>query len=110
MACFIVPLTQAVATTMLRRKNRNNQSVSTNAWLAELPKLELMLWGGSVMLIFDHIINGEVTMQYPFFTALNATGGAMTMLKEMLFVGLPMSLAITGIYCIMVAIKKFAIR
>ena len=47
------------------------------------------------MLIVDHIINGEVTWMYPFFTALEAEGGWQTMLQEMLTVGVPMSVIVT---------------
>ncbi len=63
--------------------------------MRQLPALEKMLWGGSVMLIVDHIINGEVTWRYPFFTALTETGGGEVMLREMLTVGLPMSVVLT---------------
>lgn len=47
------------------------------------------------MLIVDHIINGEVTWMYPFFTALETEGGWQTMLQEMLTVGVPMSVIVT---------------
>jgi len=102
MSCFIVPLTQAAVTTAMRRRASKNNNVKPNAWLQNLPKLELMLWGGTAMLIVDHIINGEITWQYPFFTALEQKGGAMTMLSEMLTVGVPMSILITLIYSWMV--------
>ena len=55
-----------------------------------------MLWGGSLMLIVDHIINGEVTWMYPFFTALETEGGGLVMLNEMLTVGVPMSVRHTA--------------
>ena len=123
MACFIVPLTQAVATTIYRKhrekvtntqsltagspKNsvrmgcraRSHQHVVTNT---QLKTLEQMLWGGSLMLIVDHIINGEVTYMYPFFTALETEGGGLVMLREMLTVGVPMSVLVTlvwAVYC-----------
>ena len=53
---------------------------------------------GSVMLIVDHIINGEVTWRYPFFTALEEAGGLQVMLREMLTVGVPMSLVLTAVW------------
>ena len=58
-----------------------------------------MLWGGTVMLIVDHVINGELTWQYPFFTALE-TGGFPVMLREMLTVGVPMSLVLTAVWAV----------
>ena len=96
MACFIVPLTQAVATTIYRKTTKHPDSfVGRN-----LMTLELMLWGGSLMLIVDHIINGEVTYLYPFFTALETEGGALVMLREMLTVGVPMSVLVTAVWAI----------
>ena len=100
MACFIVPLTQAVATTIYRKTTKNTDSfVGRN-----LKTLEQMLWGGSLMLVLDHIINGEVTWKYPFFTALKIEGGGLVMLREMVTVGVPMSLLVTLVwaaYCYM---------
>jgi len=96
MACFIVPLTQAVATTIYcKTTKRHDTFVSRN-----LKTLELMLWGGSLMLIVDHIINGEVTYIYPFFTALNTEGGGLVMLREMLTVGVPMSVLVTLVWAV----------
>jgi len=101
MACFIVPLVQAVTTTVVRRHTKNSEN--KNPFIQNLSKLETMLWGGSAMLIVDHVINGEVVPYYPFFSALEAEGGAFTMLSEMVNVGLPMSIAVTLIWVAMVA-------
>lgn len=95
MACFVVPLVQAIATSALRKWGKKDGFVSRN-----LASLELMLWGGSVMLIVDHIINGELTWRFPFFTALGETGGASVMLREMLLVGVPMSVVITLVWAV----------
>lgn len=108
MCCFLVPLAQAVATTAVR-KHIEKKSNSSH-WSVALPKLELMLWGGTAMLIVDHIINGEVTYSWPFFTALTVEGGAAVMLREMLTVGLPMSILVTGLWAlgVMLASRKTA--
>ncbi len=102
MACFVVPLVQAVATTCYRRrlaKAETNNSQIVNS--SSLQRLELMLWGGSAMLIVDHIINGELMPVFPFFSALQVEGGAFTMLREMLTVGVPMSLLVTVIWFVL---------
>ena len=79
--CFLVPLTQAIATSVYRLcTTQNDTFVGRN-----LKTLELMLWGGSIMLVVDHIINGE-------FFAWNP--------MELLTVGLPMSLAVTAIWAV----------
>jgi hypothetical protein len=102
MACFIVPLTQAVATTIYRKT-----TAPTNTFVGRnLKTLEQMLWGGSLMLIVDHIINGEVTWQYPFFTALATEGGGMVMLREMLTVGVPMSVLVTLVWAAYCYLKE----
>lgn len=102
MACFIVPLTQAVVTSAVRHNKMKTNKNTENPWLKQLPKLELMLWGGSLMLVVDHIINGELMLGFPFFSALVQEGGALTMLREMLTIGVPMSVLITLVYCGMV--------
>ena len=79
--CFLVPLTQAVATTIYRVCTKQNDSfVGRN-----LKTLELMLWGGSIMLVVDHLINGELLTWNPV---------------ELLTVGLPMSLVVTAIWAV----------
>ena len=97
MCCFLVPLAQAVATTVYRKVRNSGEKVRT---------LEKMLWGGSIMLIVDQIINGELTWKYPFFTALTDAGGASVFLRELLAVGVPMSLAITAIWGIWALISE----
>ena len=109
MACFIVPLVQAVATSIYCKTAKNSISNPKSALLKrELPALEKMLWGGSVMLIVDHIINGELTWKFPFFTALGVEGGGSVMLREMLTVGFPISIAVTAVWAIYVAVKASA--
>ena len=81
MACFIVPLTQAVATTIYRKVTKQSDTfVGRN-----LKTLEQMLWGGSVMLLIDHLINGELF-------AWN--------LREVLTIGVPMSVVVTAVWAI----------
>jgi hypothetical protein len=100
MSCFIVPLAQAMITSTYRKVNEKNIENSTSALKRHIPALEKMLWGGSVMLIVDHVINGELTWKFPFFTALEQAGGGAVMLREILTVGLPMSLVITAIWAV----------
>ena len=100
MACFVVPLVQAMATSALRKWGRKDGFVGRN-----LASLELMLWGGSVMLIVDHVINGELTWRFPFFTALGQAGGGNVMLREMLTVGVPMSLVLTAAWVVWALVR-----
>ena len=107
MACFVVPLVQAVATSIWRKAaTKAIADPASGALLRNLPALEKMLWGGSVILIVDHIINGELTWMFPFFTALEQEGGGAVMLREMLTVGVPMSLVLTAVWAIWVVVRE----
>ncbi len=95
MSCFIAPLVAAAATTVYRKTHgRAIQAPDASPLLHRLPDLEKMFWGGSLMLIVDHIINGELTWRFPFFTALEQSGGFSVMLREILTVGVPMTLVL----------------
>ena len=99
-------MTQAIATTAYRKLNAKKiEATGATALMRHVPALEKMLWGGTVMLVVDHIINGEVTWRYPFFTALTEVGGAEVMLREMLTVGLPMSLVVTALWVVYARVK-----
>lgn len=97
MCCFLVPMAQAVATTIYRKVSESHNTGSgTSAFLkSKVKDLEKMLWGGSLMLVVDHIINGELIWRFPFFTALTEVDGPAIFLKELLTVGLPMSLVLS---------------
>ena len=93
-------MTQAIATTAYRKLNAKKiEATGATALMRHVPALEKMLWGGTVMLIVDHVINGELTWQYPFFTALES-GGFPVMLRELLTVGVPMSLVLTAVWVV----------
>ena len=98
-------MAQAIATSAYRKANAKAIESSDHALPRNIPALEKMLWGGTVMLIVDHVINGELTWQYPFFTALE-TGGFPVMLREMLTVGVPMSLVLTAIWAVYAILKE----
>ena len=107
MACFIVPLVQAIGTSIYRKAaEKSIHNPEANPLLRNVPALEKMLWGGSVMLIVDHVINGELTWRFPFFTALGETGGWGIMAREMLFVGVPMALVLTLVWAVYVLLKE----
>jgi len=85
--CFFVPLTQAIATTVYRVCTKQTDTfIGRN-----LKTLELMLWGGSIMLLIDHLVNGELF-------AWN--------LRELLTIGVPMSIVVTAVWAIGCYIKE----
>ena len=97
MCCFLVPMAEAVAVTIIRKSNPGAKN---------LPALEKMLWGGTLMLVVDHIINGELTWRFPFFTALDQAGGWSVMWHELLAVGVPMAVAVTAAWTIYALLKN----
>ena len=106
MACFIVPMVQAIATSAYCRiGSKSIASPDASPLHRNLPALEKMLWGGTIMLIVDHIISGELTWRFPFFTALNAEGGLHVMWQEMLTVGVPIALAATLVWVVYAVAK-----
>jgi len=88
MSCFIAPLVQAMATSACKKCFGNR---SNSVLIANLSSLEKMLWGGSLVLIVDHIAHGELF-------AFN--------LRELITVGIPMSLAVTAVWLIIVLRKQ----
>lgn len=98
-------MAQAIVTSAYRKVNEKSIETADSALKRQIPTLEKMLWGGTVLLIVDHIINGELTWQYPFFTALE-TGGFPVMLRELLTVGVPMSLVLTAVWAVYAILKE----
>ena len=103
MACFIAPLVEAIAVTAIRK---SGLKVGNSPLMNRLPDLEKMLWGGTLMLIVDHLINGELSWAFPFFTALSQTDGAAVMWREILTVGVPMALVLTLAWAVWVLVKE----
>ncbi len=101
MACFLVPMAQAIATTIYRSTHKDSiYNENASVLKRNIPSLEKMLWGGTVMLIVDHIINGELTWRFPFFTAFTEVDGVSVFWKELLTVGVPMSLTLTAFWAL----------
>ena len=54
-----------------------------------------MLWGGVVLLAFEHVWHGEVVPWFPFLTAMNDPADTSEMLHEMATIGVTMAVLIT---------------
>ena len=65
-----------------------------------------MLWGGVVMLIIDHIVNGELMFYPPFLTAMQNPTDIPVMLQEVAVVGGCMTIVIMLVWIILVAITS----
>ncbi|MDR1563348.1 MAG: hypothetical protein LBS74_00095 [Oscillospiraceae bacterium] len=104
MACFVAPLTEAIAVSLIKKAankkeaQAGSESVSPSVpklLLSKLGSLEKLLWGGSALLIIEHIWHGEISFTAPFFTAAAEQGGLAQMLLEIGTVGVSMSLILT---------------
>jgi len=93
MACFVAPTVAAIITTRFRKKVPAKLHIE---WLI------LMLWGGVIMLIVDHLFTGELVPFPPFLTAMQNPTDIPVMVNEILTVGTTMTVAIFFIWAVMV--------
>ncbi|MCR5832268.1 MAG: hypothetical protein K6G67_09045 [Lachnospiraceae bacterium] len=115
MACFLVPTTEAVVTTVaekiIRSKEQKNETerVETEVprvkFSEKLGWLNKMLWGGSALLAFEHLWHGEVIPTFPFLTAVQ-NGETSEMLAEMGTAGVGMAILVTLIWGGMLVASK----
>ena len=97
MACFLAPMATGIVTIVFRKKIPAALKIS---WL------NMMLGGGVVMLIIDHLINGELMFYPPFLTAIQNPADIPVMLQEVAVVGGFMTIAIVLVWIILVAITS----
>ncbi len=112
MACFLVPTTEAIVTTVAEKIVRSKENKeNTDHPDTQIPKVKLseklgwlnrMLWGGSALLAFEHVWHGEVIPTFPFLTAVQ-NGETADMLAEMGTAGVGMAVLVTLIWAGMVA-------
>ena len=117
MACFVVSAATAAAVSLAKhivanKENKNivkldNDASSNIKWSKKLSYLELALWGGSFLLLGEHIIHGEITPFFPFITAMSNKNDTIAMLHEMGTVGVLMSLSIILAWSIGLLVHKF---
>lgn len=112
MACFLVPVAEAVVATVTTKAVKAKEPAPAEIKIdtgvlpttAKLPfsrKLKWltnMLWGGSALLAFEHVWHGEVVPWFPFLTAAGDPAEAAVMLQEMATVGTSMALLITAVW------------
>lgn len=122
MACFLAPATEAIVVSAAAHHNRkvskNNsseskqqESVTFSSYLVQkLQWLSTLLWGGSFLLLIEHIWHGEIVPWFPFLTALNNPNDISPMLTEIATVGTAMALTVTFTWFIAVAVCYMALK
>lgn len=119
MACFIVPATEAIVTTIaakVLKKREESQKISHSGSTDEIIEkasfsrklgwLNNLLWGGSALLALEHVWHGEVVPWFPFLTAASDPESKAEMLHEMSTVGVAMALLVTGVWVGMVVVSS----
>jgi len=93
MACFLVPMGAAIATTVFRKQVPEKYHIN---WL------NLLLWGGVIALALEHIAHEEIVPYFPFLSAMSNPADTATMLSEMATVGTTMLIACIAVWVVMV--------
>ena len=122
MACFIVPAAEAVVVTAAyiavkhkeKKLSLSNGQKSYEAsekratWSGRLSWLMGLLWGGSLLLAFEHFWHGEVVPFPPFLAAMSSPADTAEMLHEMSTAGVAMAILVTvvwGAACVISAVR-----
>ena len=111
MACFLVPAAEAVAVTAAVKMSKSKSGEAEAASVKPLIKKQLkwlngMLWGGALLLCFEHIWHGEVVPWFPFLTAAEDPKDMTAMLHEMSTVGVVMAVLVTAAWIGMVVVTN----
>ena len=124
MACFLVPLGEVIITSVVQKviekKEKESEAVwhSDNngaakadhtlqtgfSWSQKLSWLNRMLWGGVILLAFEHLWHGEIVPWPPFLTAMSNPADIAPMLHEIATIGTGMAVFITIVWAFMVII------
>jgi len=122
MACFIVPMIEAVTVSLIDKGSKDPEASAPTeentaqckvdhsnlkaCFTSRLSWLKNMLWGGTFLLAIEHIWHGEVVPWPPFLTAIQEPGAVGPMLEEMATVGVGMAILVTLAWVVMVLISR----
>lgn len=121
MACFLVPMTEAIVATVAQKvieakekktgirtvKSEDGCTMEKTPFSKKLGWLNKMLWGGSALLAFEHVWHGEVVPYFPFLTAAGEGPEAVSeMLGEMATAGVGMAAIVTVVWVGMLLVAK----
>lgn len=130
MACFLVPAAEAIAVTVavqiVKKKEQKatlslaksgaesspltSQNTQKIAWSRKLRWLSSMLWGGVLLLAFEHLWHGEIVPWFPFLTAAANPADTLQMLHELATVGVTMTVLVTLVWVGMVLVADAVCR
>lgn len=117
MACFLVPATEAIVTTIAAKAvksheaKRDEQTKVKTLGEDKIPlskkitRLSGFLWGGSGLLAFEHLWHGEISPFFPFLTAANDPSEMAAAFREMAATGTTMAVAVTAVWAILTVVS-----
>lgn len=105
MACFLVPTAEAIVTTAITKVEEKKEKsapaeksestgVAKVSFVRKLHWLNCLLFGGAILLAFEHLWHGEISFAFPFLTGGNV-------LHEMMTVGVAMTVLVTAVWGLM---------
>ena len=114
MACVLIPAAEAVVVTaayvVLKKREQKLEApklADSKTALSEEPKITWskrlswllsMLWGGVLLLVFEHFWHGEIVAFPPFLSAMASPDDTAEMLHEMSTVGVSMAVCVTAVW------------
>lgn len=126
MACFLVPAAEAIVVTaafvaakkseqkIQTPKFADNNKFATNevkiTWSKRLSWLLSLLWGGVLLLAFEHFWHGEIVPFPPFLSAMSSPEETSVMLSEMSTVGVSMAVTVTAVWGVICAIAESKVK
>ncbi len=125
MACFLISAGEALVVTAVAKgiqhheekteeelRKTSDKEIKANPypWSRRLMLLAYLLWGGVVLLAFEHVWHGEVVPWFPFLTAMYDPGDAAEMLHEMATVGVSMACLITAVWGIIMGVVSSILK
>ncbi len=128
MACFLVSAAEAAVVTAVEKHEEKVEAQKAEIAAADTadveeayaePKIPLsrklrwlsrLLWGGAILLAFEHVWHGEVVPWFPFLTAMSDPADAAGMFHEMATVGVCMALLITAVWFVMCKVADSVVK
>lgn len=117
MACFLVPATEAIVTTIVAKAVKSHEAKAEEQTkvkaLSEdklplskkITRLSGFLWGGSGLLAFEHLWHGEISPFFPFLTATNDPSEMAIAFHEMATVGTSMAVLVTAVWAVLTVVS-----
>ena len=127
MACFLAGAAEAVVVTAAAAVVRKNEikkeaerlkkapdavieEKAVIPWSRKLRWLSYLLWGGVILLAFEHLWHGEVVPWFPFLTAMGDPADTADMLHEISTVGVAMCALVTAVWGVVCVVADAIVR